>query len=438
MPLNINTNDSNFSFGPDVGFFYTLSKSNNALLRLEADGTLSNSFPVTMSTIRNPVKELHFDGTFFWTLEDLPSDLGIVIKKWRLFPFKTVFFPNVTPIDFRWQDELTLIHRPNLRWNVNAFAIEHYHRSFNGSFLQGAGVIKLNDVSKLSVGDILYLGPSTFSGFTGNEEQVTVLSIVGTDVSFFKSGGLENSYISGDPISFSQGIFIFNQHSFSGQKDNVGTLIKFSYPEKIQVLADQGARYADVNAADFDAVILSWVRSFQIIQLNIDNPTLDLISSATSNLVESNRTTIITVFDLIADLTNNLYYKLQQKETVEDLLTGTLTTQDFGTKFNFQTITTLPFVNSISLSMKNTRFTKAFSSGDTITIQALVLDQFNFPVFNKSVQFKAFVNPLSNPGIIGTFDQPVVITDAQGVAQVIYTPSITEDQIIIDIQAQVL
>jgi hypothetical protein len=438
MPVNIEINDGNFSFGPDAGFFYTVSKSLGTLLKVEADGTPVDSFPVTLSLLRNPVKELHYDGTFFWTLEDLPSDLGLVIKRWRLFPFKTAAFPNVSPSEFRWQDELTLIHLPNMRWAADAFAIEHYHRELDGSFTQGATSIRLNNVSKIQIGDILHLGPSDSGGFEGNEEQITVLGISGNDISFFKPGGLENSYISQDPVDFVQGIFLFNDHGFSGREDNGGTLVKFAYPEKTQAFSDSGGKYTGVTAADFDSTTLSWVRAFQIIQLDIDNPTFDLNSSSEANLVEQDKGTLIEVFDLISDLGANLYYKLQQKETTEDLDTGTLTTVDYTPKFNFQTISILPFVNSVALEMPDTRFTEPFASGDTISITTYVRDQFNFPVFNKTVQFSATINPFSNPGVVGTFNPVQGITNASGIVNTVYTPSVTQDEILVDVQAEVL
>ena len=124
MPLNVRLQDANFSKGPDAGFFYSCDFSNQRLIRVQGDGTFAGGFPVSRSTFRNPITELHFDGTFFWTLEDLPSDLGIVVKRWRLFPFPTAVFPAVVPFEFRWFDELTLINGPNMRWSSNAFAIE--------------------------------------------------------------------------------------------------------------------------------------------------------------------------------------------------------------------------------------------------------------------------------------------------------------------------
>jgi len=88
--------------------------------------------------------------------------------------------------------------------------------------------------------------------------------------------------------------------------------------------------------------------------------------------------------------------------------------------------------------MEDTRFTEPFASADTIDIRAHVRDQFNFPVLSKSVQFSATINPFSNPGIIGTFSPVVDVTNTSGIAETVYTPSVTQDEIIVDIQAEVL
>ena len=438
MPVNIQINDGNFSLGPTVGFFYTVSSSLDVLLQLEADGTPAGpSFPITNSLLRNPVTELHFDGTFFWTLENLPSDLGLVIKKWRLFPFKTAAFPSVSPSELRWQDEITLINLPNIKYSAEAFVVEHYHREFGASFLQGVSTITLDDTTNLSIGDSLYLGPSGFGGFVGNEESIVVGGISGNNVSFVKTGGLENSYLSQDPVDFSKSIFLFNDHSFSGQRDNAGTILKIAYPSKVQVRTDKGAKYSNVTAADFDSTIISFVRGFQIIQLDLTNPNFDLGSSAESNLVESDKATLIKVYDLISDLGGSLYFKLQQKETTEDLGTGALTTADFSPEFNFQTSPTAPFVNSTALRMDK-RFTEPFVSAETIEVTAIVADQFNFPVFNESVQFSATINTLSDLGTPGTFSPTIVVTNVSGEAQSTYTPSSTETLILVDIQAEVI
>lgn len=441
MPVNVTLTDANFSLGPKVGFFYSCSFSLQALLQIEADGTVVAIFPVRRSTFRTPITELHFDGTFFWTLEDLPSNLGIVIKRWRLEPFKTTVLPSVTPFEFRWQDELTLINQPNIQWSSEAFAIEHYHRTLDNSFLAGVNTIRLNDVSNISFGDILYLGPSTFTGFVGNEEEITVVGINSTtkDITFFKGGGLENSYISFDPVAFHKSIFIFNNHSFGGSQNQRGVLIKYSYPDKQQLLSDIGAKYGKATAADFTETTLSWVIGFQIIDLDITNPTFDLTASQESNLVEDDKFTLIKVFDMISDFDNSQYLKLQQKETTENLGNGSLSTVTFpGGLFNFQSQLRPVFVNSISLEFQPSRFLLPNPSAETINITARVRDQFNFPVSNQTVNFSAVINTLSDAGIAGTFNPSSAITNVSGIVQTVYTPSSTANDIIVDVIADVV
>ncbi len=430
---NIDITSANFSLGPDPGFFYYVSSALNALVQVESDGTIAASFPVTRSQLRGPVKELHFDGTFFWTLEDLPSDLGIVLKQWRLSPVKSTTFPNVSPSEFRWQDELTLLNRPNIRYASSAFAIEHFHRTFQNAALQGANSIKLSSASRLLVGEILRLGPSSFGGFTDVEEDIIVTGISGNDVFFSKGGGLEASYLGSDPVDFMKALWVFNDHSFSGTEDNRGTLQRFSYPSKNRTLADQGAKYSSVTAADFDATILSFVRADQIINLNIDNPTFDLGSSLEANLREADKSTPITVFDLISDQDGSLYYKLQQKATT---INGG-STEDFSPFYSYQTISSIGFVNSTALEFDQ-RFTHPFDSSDTIAVKAYVRDQYNFPVLGESVSFAATV-VAGFIGIPGTFIPSFpVTTNSSGISPVTYFPSSTLDELLMNIRAQVL
>ncbi len=439
MPLNVRLNDANYSLGPLSGFFYSCSFSLQSLIQVEADGTPVNTFPAVRSTFRTPIKELHFDGTFFWTLEDLPSNLGVVIKRWRLFPFKTVFFPAAVPVEFRWLDELTLINAPNIKWAASGFAIEHYHREFDGSFAQGVNTIRLDDAANISPGTKLYLGPSGFGGFIGNEEEITALSVntITNDITFGKSGGLENSYLSLDPITVHKSIFLFNDHGFGGKENDAGVLVNFAYPAKTQNFSDRGGKYSAVTAADFDATTLSWVKSFQILEIILTNPTFDLSVSQESNLVEDDKKTLIEVFDLISDLSNNQYLKLQDRETTEDLGSGSLTTTTFGT-FNFQAQPTPSFVNSVAMEFEPNRFVLPFPDTNTINITTKVRDQFNFPVFNKTVQWSAAINTDSDPGIPGTFSPSSAVTNTSGIAETVYTPSSTPNDIIVDVTADVL
>lgn len=439
MPDNVDLTDANFSFGPLSGFFYSCSFSLQALNQLEADGDVVATFPVARSTFRTPIRELHFDGTFFWTLEDLPSDLGVVIKRWRLSPFKTATFPTVTPFEFRWQDEITLINGPNMRWAARAFAVEHYHLEFDGSHLQGATTVRVDDASNISPGMNLYIGPSGFGGFLGNEEIRLVIGINPSTNDLTLDSGLENSYLSQDPITIHKSVWLFNDNSFGGLEDGEGNLVNFSYPAKTQNYTDNGGKYAQVNAADYTENILSWVRSFQIIDLDITNPTFDLGASQESNLVEDDKGTEIVVFDMISDFDNSQYLKLQDRETTESLGTGSLSTTVWGgPPYNFQAQPRPSFVNSVNMEFQPSRFVLPQPSSDTIDITTRVRDQFNFPVLNKTVQWSAAINALSDPGVAGTFSPVSAVTNASGIAETIYTPSSTPNDIIVDITADVL
>jgi len=439
MPLNVRLQDANFSKGPDAGFFYSCDFSNQRLIKVQGDGTFVGGFPVSRSTFRNPITELHFDGTFFWTIEDLPSDLGIVVKRWRLFPFPTAVFPAVVPFEFRWFDELTLINGPNMRWSSNAFAIEHYHLEFDGTFPAGVNTIRLNDSANVSPGTKLYLGPSTFGGVVDNEEEITVLGVntITHDITFGKGGGLENSYGSTDPITLHKSIYIFNNNSFGGDDNGNGALVNFAYPAKTQNFSDIGGKYGAVTAADFHESLLSWVRAFQILEILITNPTFDLSASQESNLVEDDKNTLITVFDMISDLDNLQYLKLQDRETTEALATGALTTTTFAT-FNFQAQPTPSFVNSVAMEFEPNRFLLPFPDSNTMNITTHVRDQFNFPVFNKTIQWSAGINALSDAGTIGTLTPDSAVTNTSGIAETVYTPSATPNDIILDITADVL
>jgi hypothetical protein len=442
MPINIQIKDGNFSFGPVTGFFYTISKQISSLLQLEADGTVVNTFPMTLSQFRNPILELHYDGTFFWTMEKLPSELGMVVKKFRLHPHKTAAFPNVTPTELRWQDEITLLNLPGIIYESEAFVVEHYHRFLEGASPQGASSIKLNDVTDIDLGDVLYLGPSSFAGFDGNEEEINVQGVdIPTKTVFFtKVGGLENSYQPGDEVDFQKGLWVFNDHSYSGERDYRGTLNKFEYPSKDLGTIDTGSKYARVYAADFDQTSISFIRDFVLLKLNLNTTTFDLESSAEVNLVKSNKYDVIKAYDLISDLGNNLYYKLQQLETTEDIPTGSFNTVDFSPDYNFQTQPTLPFINSTAIRFEPTRYSITNASPKTsgFTVFAEIRDQFNFPVLGQSIQFTPTVNTFGPSGFPGTMDPAVDVTNVSGTAKSAYTPSATPGDILIDIQAQVL
>jgi hypothetical protein len=143
---------------------------------------------------------------------------------------------------------------------------------------------------------------------------------------------------------------------------------------------------------------------------------------------------VIEVYDLIADLGNSQYLKLQDRETNESA--GTLTTTTYpGNTYNFQAQVTGPVVNSTALSF-DTRFAEQYPTSDRINITVHVRDQYNFPVLGETVNFSAAVHA-GFVGTIGTFAPDAIITNSSGIGETVYTPSSTPTDLILDITAEV-
>ena len=336
-----------------------------------------------------------------------------------------------------------MANTPGTKYESQAIAIEHYHREFVGSAIRGASVIKLDDLTNINFGTELFLGPSNFGGFEDIEESIIVTGLNRTtnEVSFSKQGGLDSSYSSSDSVDFSNAIWVFNDHAFSGDSegDARGALLRFEYPRKALGRIDTGRKYYGVRAADFDQTRISFTKGPMMMVINIASSFV-MESSFSINLMEANLHTLLEIHDLVSDLDNNLYYKLQQKFTTEDLGTGIYTTLDHSPDYNFETQANLPSVKSVALRFQPTRFSITGDSPKSrgFTIFAEVRDQFNFPVLGEDVQFTSTVSNLGDPGVPGTITPSIDTTNVSGVASSVYTPSDTTDELLMDIKAEVI
>lgn len=431
MPENVKLDDGNFSRGPTAGNIYSIQRTNNQLVQvLEGNGSLVASFPLINSQLRNDVKELHFDGTHFWSLEDLPSDLGSVIKKWRLNPLPTSAFPLSSPSTLKWQDEVTIFNTNSLKVTSSAFCVEHFHLKFVGSSPAGSSQIVVDDASRINAGSILYLGPSTEGSSTNQEESVIVTGKSGNTV--FISGTLKSSYSGNNPISLTLALWLFNDNGFTGSEDVAGSLIRIGYPAKTITRAITGAEYSKVAASDFDSNDIYFVRTDQIIRFDVDQNPFSLLSSMESNLRKSDKISSIEVFDMISEDSQNRHLKLQLEELDESTVPFVDVSYSNG-KYNFQQQTTIPLVNSIALSFDD-RFTRTSASSDTVKVTTKVRDQFNFPVASISINYSATIFP-TFVGTPGTFSPTSSGTNADGVSETTYFPSATVEPILVNVKA---
>lgn len=384
MPENLKLLEANFCRLD--GYFYTLSNSTDTLVKRTDDGTNAFSYPLD-TDLANPVRCLQTDTVFFYTLENnttANSNNGqLLIKKWKVQDFV-----------LKLQRTYTLNGIASQKYDANTFAIENYVRSFSGVANSGSTSLTMNDNSRLQAGDILELGPSTFTGFESQTEEVTVLAVSGGGVVALTTP-LTRSYNSGNKISFANRCWIFNKFRPS-DPDTVsgsGQLYSFDLNPLVTTVVNrkQGNEFRSVLASSFikdnfygsgrEFLVYANQTNLLFIEVEIGNPNfMVVVESAAQNNQETD-STVIPIHDLAFE--SNTLFRLQQKGTFRN--NTTLTTENWTPRYNYQLATMQRIPTSISLTA-----TPAIIAADgvtTSTITAIVRDQFDNPIASRLVSF---------------------------------------------------
>lgn len=349
------------------------------------------------SDIQNPVVSLEYDGKYFWTLEN-PGGDDIVIKKWLISGFIC-----------RLQRTYSLNGTASQKFFSRAFAIEHYDRVLASAYGPGATQLALDsiattlgpgspDVTRLSNGDILRLGPSNHPNSAGlEEERVITGTVSGTHVQLASPTGLY--YLQGDPCSVATDCWIFNkfQPADPDPINGSGQLYSFDIDNVTTTLInrDQGNEFRDVQAATFlydpggapigpsgprDFLVYMNQSNLLFVETEPSEATfLNNVKSAAQNNQETD-STIIPVSEITSE--GNTLFRLQLKATFRN--GATLNTEEWD-EYNYQLSTLEPLPTSISLEAE-----PAIISADgisTSTITAIVRDQFDQPIASRLVNF---------------------------------------------------
>jgi hypothetical protein len=174
---------------------------------------------------------------------------------------------------------------------------------------------------------------------------------------------------------------------------------------------------SDVYGSGSDAIC--YIKATNCIFLNPSNLNASFGSMVMDN-VESNQTTVITVYDLTIEGTN--VYRLQLKATYYG------TTYTFAnSSYNYQLSTLDPFITSISLSADPAILPA--DSVSTSTITAIVKDQFLLPIVSRLVYFV-------DDDQVGVIITSPVSTDGNGVAVTSYRAGNTAREIRVTATAQ--
>ncbi len=142
---NVRLTDGNFT--SDGTYFYSMLDGSQVLQQKVDDGSVAFTYPLDTQKA-NPIKELEWDGVYFWSLETKGD--GFIIRKWGIQSFICIQISK-----FEFTTGATHVY------DADSFAIEHYrltlgvNDSGGGNYTVGATDIIISDTSMLVPGDQL-------------------------------------------------------------------------------------------------------------------------------------------------------------------------------------------------------------------------------------------------------------------------------------------
>ncbi len=379
------------------GYFYMMDDDTDSLIVKTDDGNQAYSYPLD-TTISQSIVSLEYDGRNFWSLENLAGN-NIRIRKWYLDNYVC-----------KLRDTFSLIETGSHKYDSNAFTIEHYHIEFSAGEAAGQTTLSITDGSKLSSGMVVTLGPNS----SGQIEEATVNSAGAGFVNI--NGTTTYAYDSGDPITFYNYIWVFNDYD---GLNLTGALYKISAYTGSVITKYGGGAYADIEACTFydmsdiygagsDAI--AYVKGTNCIFLDPDDLATSFGSMVMDN-VEDDQATVISLYDLTIEGKN--VYRLQLKATYY----GTTYT---WSNYNYQLSTLDPFITSISLAADPAILPADLVSVSAIT--AIVKDQFLLPIASKQVYF-------TDDDANGYIVTSPVSTNSLGVAATTYKAGSTANEV---------
>lgn len=420
---NIKLKDSNFT--REDGYFYYINSNADALFKITDDGTVAFSYPLD-TDISNTVKTIEYAAGYFFTLE-APTTTGILVKRWVIDDY--ILKLNKT---------YSLPGSPTQRFYTETMAIEHFDRTFGATANSGVNTLYLNDNSRILPGDILYLGPSSFTGFEGLTERITVLSTSGTTQVNLNTN-LVNSYNSGNKASFANNCWFFSKFRPSDPSPSgSGQLYSFALNPSTPtaVTRKAGNEFRDVIASSFfnDPVsnrdYLVYMNQTNLLYLETETTHPDFLNnvkSATQNNTSTD-STVLPVYDITSE--SGTLFRLQQKATFRE---GAVTqTTDWTPNYNYQLANLRAQAHSISMTASKSII--AADGVSTTRITATLRDQFDNPRGGATISFSE--DDTDGAPFDGTFSGSTsLITSGTGQTSIVYRAGVVPN--IVKITAEV-
>lgn len=351
------------------GYFYMMDDTYGIFYERLPDGSVSYSYPVanTFTT----VKSLQYTSDYFWTLHDIDS--GVSLKKWSIdnyilklqdsFDFVDGFYP-ITASGFTHVID------------CDAFAIDNYETSLSYTTISGSNSLYLDDYySSVVSGTIIRLGPNSLAEW----EEVTVTGTLGNEL--LLSSGTLYDYAVGDDAAFYNNIWFFNNRY--GDDTNVGAVYTFNAHTYDYIDVETHVLYSNVTAltffitqSAFDSIspCLVYVRGSNLYFVDTRD-----FSKYVYMLIDNQRVNgdIITVYGLACS--GDTVYRLQNRSNYfgVDYVWST---------YNYQVSVIRSFIDAITLSAYP--LIVPANGYNTLTLTAVVTDQYGDGVYNKTVYFE--------------------------------------------------
>ena len=224
----------------DNTYFYTFDVAYNSLMCKVDDGDMAFNYPLDIdfdyvgSTGLTGSYTTHYDGFYFWTLQRIDGNNGIVVRTWDIHN------KVICTLD----REFIYANDSYNTYVSSAMGIENYHTTLTSGVNAGDTIIEISEYYDNIVvsGTKLYIGPN----LSGGRESVTV-SGVNVDQVVLSSGTLY-SYDEGDEVHIVPSFLIFNEYSGTSSS---GSLMRFDAHTGELLSRDTSSEYKSVSASTF-------------------------------------------------------------------------------------------------------------------------------------------------------------------------------------------
>jgi len=304
------------------GYFYSFNEETDVMIQKADDGTLAFAYPLD-TTISQEVTSIEHDGESFWTMENIDGTAsnGFRIRRWVIENFVMVL-----------QSTFTFASDSNDTFESSAMTVEHYEGTLTSGAVENTTTFNVSfdtDVfALLTPGTKMFIGPSSKSGFVGEDESVTVNS-TGAGNQVTVSAPLTNGYVSGNKVSFTKNLWFFSQNFQTTL--GVGALYKASALDGTILSRTQSGAFVDIDATTYHELdsftgslatnnkpYLVFVRTTNLLFVDVLNSNLPIELSALQNNLSIDTTTVFPVFDM--GIEGETIFRLQKNFNIRHII----------------------------------------------------------------------------------------------------------------------